>query len=222
MLLGMLVLGIEALLCRSPLDLRGLFSARSLWGLLLLGVAFGAFNQALRSHVVADVWKVPGRSVLGVLAALVIGAALVRGSSMRLRVHLFERVLALGLIPAVLGAGIYFTRGASAESQAPAAGSIIALAPRFTPEPKTVYPEELAEFLPVDDSLWEEFRRTQTFSKDVALSAFRSTYLSDAFREEREVLRVARYGDPLTEARAIPSEIDAALTEKLKALGYMD
>ena len=46
--------------------------------------------------------------------------------------------------------------------------------------------------------------------------------LSEAFREEHKVLRVARYGDPLMEARAIPSEIDAALTEKLKALGYMD
>lgn len=47
--------------------------------------------------------------------------------------------------------------------------------------PSSVTREELGRFLPVDDALWREFQAIEGFSKDVKLSAFRSTHLNDAF-----------------------------------------
>ena len=47
--------------------------------------------------------------------------------------------------------------------------------------PTTVSRAELAEFVPVDDDLWAEFETVQAFSKDVKLSAFRSSQLNDSF-----------------------------------------
>jgi hypothetical protein len=47
--------------------------------------------------------------------------------------------------------------------------------------PDSVTPEELARFLPVDDALWREFQEVREFTKQVDLSAFRSSHLNDAF-----------------------------------------
>jgi hypothetical protein len=47
--------------------------------------------------------------------------------------------------------------------------------------PDSVTREELARFLPVDDTLWREFQEVREFSKEVDLSAFRSSHLNDAF-----------------------------------------
>ncbi len=47
--------------------------------------------------------------------------------------------------------------------------------------PDSVTREELARFLPVDDALWREFQAVHEFSKEVDLSAFRSSHLNDAF-----------------------------------------
>lgn len=47
--------------------------------------------------------------------------------------------------------------------------------------PDSVTREELARFLPVDDALWREFQEVREFSKEVDLSAFRSSHLNDAF-----------------------------------------
>ena len=47
--------------------------------------------------------------------------------------------------------------------------------------PDSVTREELARFLPVDDALWREFQAVREFSKEVDLSAFRSSHLNDAF-----------------------------------------
>jgi len=54
------------------------------------------------------------------------------------------------------------------------------LAPYQRP-PDSVTREELSFFLPVDDALWTEFQGIRRFSKGVPLSAFRSTFLNDAF-----------------------------------------
>jgi hypothetical protein len=54
------------------------------------------------------------------------------------------------------------------------------LAP-FQRSPDSVTREELARFLPVDDALWREFQAVREFSKEVDLSAFRSSHLNDAF-----------------------------------------
>ena len=40
---------------------------------------------------------------------------------------------------------------------------------------------ELGRFLDVDEELWKEFKAVEAFSKEVKLSAFRSTQLNDAF-----------------------------------------
>jgi hypothetical protein len=48
-------------------------------------------------------------------------------------------------------------------------------------DPASVTREELAAFLPVDDALWTEFQSVREFSKQVKLSAFRSSHLNDAF-----------------------------------------
>ncbi len=47
--------------------------------------------------------------------------------------------------------------------------------------PASVSRQELAQFLPVDDRLWDEFEQTRSFSKSEDLSAFRSSHLNDAF-----------------------------------------
>lgn len=47
--------------------------------------------------------------------------------------------------------------------------------------PTSVTREELGEFLEVDDDLWEEFEQAKVFSREVKLSAFRSSQLNDAF-----------------------------------------
>jgi hypothetical protein len=80
------------------------------------------------------------------------------------------------------------------------------LAP-FQRSPESVTREELAQFVAVDDTLWEEFQETRSFSKAVPLSAFRSTFLNDAFffdsghllfEEERPDLLVV-YGKAIDE-----------------------
>lgn len=47
--------------------------------------------------------------------------------------------------------------------------------------PDSVTREELGSFLPVDDALWREFQEVREFTKEVDLSAFRSSHLNDAF-----------------------------------------
>jgi hypothetical protein len=47
--------------------------------------------------------------------------------------------------------------------------------------PDSVTREELARFLPVDDAVWHEFQAVREFSKEVDLSAFRSSHLNDSF-----------------------------------------
>jgi hypothetical protein len=46
--------------------------------------------------------------------------------------------------------------------------------------------------------------------------------LEEAFERPNSIVHVARYGGPRHAARAIPSAVDGALTEKLEALGYLD
>jgi hypothetical protein len=52
---------------------------------------------------------------------------------------------------------------------------------RFQHSPESVTREELSQFLAVDDDLWREFRQVAHFSKQVPLSAFRSSHLNDAY-----------------------------------------
>jgi predicted AlkP superfamily phosphohydrolase/phosphomutase len=47
--------------------------------------------------------------------------------------------------------------------------------------PASVTREELGEFLDVDDAVWADFQETLAFSKDVDISAFRSSHLNDEF-----------------------------------------
>ena len=52
---------------------------------------------------------------------------------------------------------------------------------RYQRSPDSVTPEELGQFLPVDHKVWSEFGEARSFSKQVTLSAFRSSHLNDAF-----------------------------------------
>ncbi len=52
---------------------------------------------------------------------------------------------------------------------------------RFQRSPESVTREELAQFVAVDDAVWEDFQKSRRFSKSDPLSAFRSTFLNDAF-----------------------------------------
>jgi hypothetical protein len=65
--------------------------------------------------------------------------------------------------------------------------------------------QELGQFLPVDDALWEKFQATHRFSKGVDLSAFRSTHLNDAFflTAARELWRERRPDLMVVYAKAI-------------------
>ena len=46
--------------------------------------------------------------------------------------------------------------------------------------------------------------------------------LNDAFATPNPIVQIARYGAPRHTIRAVASPIDAALNEKLEALGYVE
>jgi arylsulfatase A-like enzyme len=92
----------------------------------------------------------------------------------------------------------WLDRGKASESAADGTttwppGLAVQLAPLQRPA-RQVTREELAAFVAVDDALWNEFESLDRFSKQVPLSAFRSSHLNDAFhaRAAEQIWRESR------------------------------
>jgi hypothetical protein len=130
---GGLLLG--ALAARSAAIAR-VGAAPVLWPLALLAIAFAAWNEAVRNVDALDTWRHAGRAVLALAALGVAAAGVARPANGAPRRHAVESALAALLVPAALGALLYALRPLPpAADGATTTGGILALAPRFAPEP---------------------------------------------------------------------------------------
>src|SRR4030095_9760971 len=113
----------------------GLGRARTLWPLALLAVAFAVWNENARSIEALDHWRHVGRAgiALAAFVLLVRGVASVRRTGQGTRRA--EALLAGVLAPAALGVAAYVLRPAPVPTGDTTPEAVLALAPRFAPEP---------------------------------------------------------------------------------------
>lgn len=113
--------------------------ARVLWPLAALAIAFAAWNEGVRHLPTLDAWRHAGRGAIGLGAiAVVARGGLGRAPASR-RLRILEALLAALLLPAGIGAALYASRPLPAAGGEATAGGVIALAPRFAPEPDAAW-----------------------------------------------------------------------------------
>jgi hypothetical protein len=115
--------------------LERLGSGRALWPVALLGIAFGAFNESMRGFPLLEEWRGPIRATLIALAALALLRALLRDARTSAPMRAIEATLALLLLPAIAGCVFYAMRPLPKAAGDATTGGVLALAPRFAPEP---------------------------------------------------------------------------------------
>jgi predicted AlkP superfamily phosphohydrolase/phosphomutase len=132
-----------------------------LWPLAALGLTFTLFNSAVLRSTVPESWKLGGRGALALLAiSVLVHAFWHRAGAPSSTFRRLERGLALMLLPALLAAVVGW-RGEPLATAEVGEGDLIALAPRFAPEPPEVYPgigeaERLRVILlGIDGASWE-------------------------------------------------------------------
>lgn len=149
------------LLRRAGLRVPGLVSGRLLWGAALVFALHIAINESKFFFHAIETVKLPLRIALGLGGALLLGSALVDRREPR-GAGTAERLLALGLLPAVVLALAHYTRPtrAVAGSKSPAA---VNLAPRFEPEPRPLSAEGTRQprilVVGLDGASWDRIDR---------------------------------------------------------------
>jgi hypothetical protein len=121
------------LLCSAVPRLGG---ARVLWPLTVLAIAFAAWNEGARHVALLDTWRYAARVAIGLGAIAVVAYGWRRTAATSRRLRSVEACLAGLLLPAAIGALLYASRPLPAPGDAATAGGVLALAPRFAPEPE--------------------------------------------------------------------------------------
>jgi hypothetical protein len=140
-------------------------SARALWPLAALAIAFAAWNEAVRVSDALAVWRHAGRAAIAAAAAIALAAAFVRPRPARPATRRLERFFTAGIAPALLGLALYAARPAPAPASDPAELDVLAYAPRFAPEPREAFAPTAASDRPrvlligVDGASWDRVER---------------------------------------------------------------
>lgn len=114
--------------------LAQLGSARALWPLAFLGLAFVAVNESARSVDELDRHRHVARAAIVVLAGAALARACARPAPPGPRVGVLEPALALGIAPALVGVALYFSRPVPREPSEGMTEGVLALAPQFEAE----------------------------------------------------------------------------------------
>lgn len=159
--LVLLALGARA----AGLDPRRVTAPRVLWVLVLTALALTLFNQALRSGSALEPWKELGRAAVLLPGLLLLGTRVVgRPRPAHPRTLRLERGLALLLVPGGLALALYVTRELPPVLRA-RPGDVLALAPRFEPEPAPLRTAARAHtrsrviLLGIDGADWDDIGR---------------------------------------------------------------
>lgn len=115
--------------------LQRLGSGRALWPVALLGIAFGTFNESVRGFPLLEEWRVAIRATLIALAVFALVRALLRDVRTSAVMRAIEATLVLLLLPAIAGCVLYAMKPLPKAAGDATTGGVIALAPRFAPEP---------------------------------------------------------------------------------------
>jgi predicted AlkP superfamily pyrophosphatase or phosphodiesterase len=133
MLLGALGRGVGV----PALDRLG--SGRALWPIALLGIAFAALNESMRGIPVLEEWRYAIRAALIALAVFAVLRALLRDVRTPAALRAVEATLALLLLPAIAGCVAYALKPLPKAAGDVTTGGVLALAPRFAPEPAEAF-----------------------------------------------------------------------------------
>lgn len=128
---GAIGLGI-GLACTAAPRLGGV---RVLWPLTALAIAFAAWNEGARHVETLETWRHAGRAAIALAALAVVARGWRRPAAASPRIRAAEGALAALLLPAAIGAGLYAARPLPGAGGEATAGGVLALAPRFAPEP---------------------------------------------------------------------------------------
>jgi len=119
--------------------LERLGSARALWPFALLLIAFNALNESMRSIPLLEEWRHGIRAALIALAVLAVLRALLREVRTPAGLRTLEATLALLLLPAIAGCVLYALKPLPKAAGDATTGGVLALAPRFAPEPPEAF-----------------------------------------------------------------------------------
>ena len=119
--------------------LERLGSGRALWPVALLLMVFNAVNESTRSVPWLEEWRHPIRAVLIGLAVLTLLRALLREVRTGPAMRAIESTLAMLLLPAGVGLALYAMKPLPKAAGNAATGGVLALAPRFAPEPPEAF-----------------------------------------------------------------------------------
>jgi predicted AlkP superfamily phosphohydrolase/phosphomutase len=138
----------------------GLTSRRVLWGLAILVGAFLFVQEARHGIEWIDRWRVPLRALLALGATLLIAYGLRRAPEQPSRADRVEQALALGLIPALVCAGLFFGSRPDGAAESTDAEGLIGLAPRFEAESGSLLDPRLPDrprilLLGLDGASWD-------------------------------------------------------------------
>jgi hypothetical protein len=141
-------------------------AARVLWPLAVLAIGFAAWNEGVRRVDALDDWRHAGRAAIALVAAAVVARGFLLEPPLRRGAFAIESLLALLLAPAAVGVALYFQRPLpAAASEATTTRGILALAPRFAPEPSTAFGGTRAPGRPrvllvgLDGASWDRIER---------------------------------------------------------------
>jgi hypothetical protein len=118
---------------------RGLGAARALWPLALLGVAFAFWNEAARTVDAVAPWRIVGRVALGAAAIAALWRSVAAPRAAGPFARRVETALAVLLVPAALGVAGFYRRPLPSAAAEAAPEAVLALAPRFAPEPRAAF-----------------------------------------------------------------------------------
>jgi hypothetical protein len=156
---------IQRILAALGLRSVDLTSARLLWGLVAAYAAFVVVNEGRAEVDWIERWRVHLRMLVVAGVAALLASALLRRRPRRFSRQPIERVLALGLIAAVLCAGLYALRGRGAVARPTDVEDLISLAPRFEPEPASAFtgvlevPRTRVMVVGLDGASWDRIDR---------------------------------------------------------------
>jgi hypothetical protein len=114
-------------------------SGRALWPFALLLMVFNAVNESMRSFPLLEEWRHAIRATLIALAALAVLRALLREARTSTALRALEATLVLLLLPAVVGCVLYAMKPLPKAAGDATTGGVLALAPRFAPEPPEAF-----------------------------------------------------------------------------------
>lgn len=152
--------------------------ARVLWPLTALAIGFAAWNEGARHVPTLDAWRHAARGAIGLGAIAVIAHGWRRATPASPCLRALETALAALLLPAAIGTGLYASRPLPGANGEVTAGGVLALAPRFAPEPEAALAFDAERprllLIGVDGLSWDRLERgiaagrLPTFAKLIA------------------------------------------------------